>query len=348
METGIRISAFWLRSALEGLTGAGFDAREYWKRRKLDYPNDDLQVTYPYEEVVRMWRTAVQETGNPHIGLHAGEALPVRTSSMFSYILLSAPNLREGLALMTRFQELVMSVRITAFENRGDQFWWTAQLPLAPVPPPQQLEYIFAVVMRVCFFVGGEGFRPMAMNLRHAAQGDPKEYERILRCPVAFLTNENSVLFDRESLLKPNPFANPTTLKMLVDAAENLLAQRSPGNWAARVNAALQPILASGNCTLEGIARSMHVSTRTLQRSLAAENATFQGVLDQVRRERAMELMAQSEMPLARVAKETGFADARAFNRAFQRWTGQPPSTYREAKAAPRRHAAPRLRVVGN
>jgi AraC-like DNA-binding protein len=79
----------------------------------------------------------------------------------------------------------------------------------------------------------------------------------------------------------------------------------------------------------ETVARHLHLSTRSLHRHLRDEGASLQGLKDEVRRERAMELLCRTENPVKQVALAVGFADEKAFARAFKAWTGETPRDYR-------------------
>jgi AraC-like DNA-binding protein len=74
---------------------------------------------------------------------------------------------------------------------------------------------------------------------------------------------------------------------------------------------------------------ALHLTTRPLQRRLDEEGTSFSTLLAEVRRERAMELMARSHMSNSAIAVTLGFEDASAFSRAFKTWTGQSPRDYR-------------------
>mgnify|MGYP002660968445 CR=1 FL=1 len=50
---------------------------------------------------------------------------------------------------------------------------------------------------------------------------------------------------------------------------------------------------------------------------------------DRIRTARALELLRQQGLTISQVGTQVGFADAREFRRAFKRWTGQSPSSYR-------------------
>ena len=75
----------------------------------------------------------------------------------------------------------------------------------------------------------------------------------------------------------------------------------------------------------------MFVSERTLKRRLQEEEASFQQLVDQVRLERAQDLLRSTGMNLSQIADALGYADAANFTRAFKRWTGASPSHYRSA-----------------
>lgn len=80
---------------------------------------------------------------------------------------------------------------------------------------------------------------------------------------------------------------------------------------------------------LARVAATLFLSERTLKRRLQAEEASFQNLVDQVRLERAGDLLENTAMNLSQIADALGYADAANFTRAFKRWTGRSPSHYR-------------------
>jgi AraC-like DNA-binding protein len=84
----------------------------------------------------------------------------------------------------------------------------------------------------------------------------------------------------------------------------------------------------------ETVARLLHLSTRTLHRHLAQEGASLQALKDEVRRERAVELLCRTQRAVKQVALEVGFADEKSFARAFKAWTGRSPREYRRSTSA--------------
>lgn len=78
------------------------------------------------------------------------------------------------------------------------------------------------------------------------------------------------------------------------------------------------------------LADELHVSTRTLHRQLKEEGASLQTLKDEMRRNKAIELLNRTERPIKQVAQAAGFAGEKSFIRAFRAWTGYSPAEYRK------------------
>jgi len=89
----------------------------------------------------------------------------------------------------------------------------------------------------------------------------------------------------------------------------------------------------AGWASLAETAKALHMSTATLQRRLAQERTSFQALKDELRRDIAIERLNTSAVPLADLARELGFSESAAFQRAFKGWTGRSPGASRQAKA---------------
>ncbi len=85
------------------------------------------------------------------------------------------------------------------------------------------------------------------------------------------------------------------------------------------------------------VARVLCVSPSTLRRRLRAEGASYQRLLDQVRRYRCEKTLARRWLPGKCLAGELGFSQPNSFYRAFGRWTGM---TYTQYKRHQRRCSA--------
>jgi AraC-like DNA-binding protein len=332
------VGTAWARRLLDALSGAGFDAMAYCRRRRWDLARLEVaEARLPWVDIVALWQAAARGTGDPHLGLHAAAHLPDHAGSPFGYAAASSPTLLDGLNLMIRYQALHFDGNALSLEDRGDRLALCVSLPQSQLNTPHQIEYICVLLKRTCAAIVGPAFRLLGVHFRHAGPPTAAEHERIFGCPVRFQRPENTLLLAREIAARPSLFADRDVFESVRAIAERRLAElRSPA-WVLRVRMALAAVLA-GSCQIEDIARRLGISRRSLQRKLALEGSSFANVLDQLRRERALALIRRREMTVAAIASEVGFADPRAFVRAFQRWTGLSPSAYR---AGPGKHGDP-------
>ena len=88
------------------------------------------------------------------------------------------------------------------------------------------------------------------------------------------------------------------------------------------------------NANLTGAASAMHMTPRTLIRRLEADGTTFQAIKDALRRDIAIRHLQTGQHSVEAIAHEVGFSSAANFHKAFQRWTGNTPSSYRRGPSA--------------
>jgi AraC-like DNA-binding protein len=79
----------------------------------------------------------------------------------------------------------------------------------------------------------------------------------------------------------------------------------------------------------QDLAGLLNVSARTLHRQLKEEGASLQQLKDEVRLERARDLLLRTGQPLKQVAAAVGFRNEKSFARAFRQWTGAAPGAFR-------------------
>ncbi|VTQ54704.1 Urease operon transcriptional activator [Campylobacter jejuni] len=77
------------------------------------------------------------------------------------------------------------------------------------------------------------------------------------------------------------------------------------------------------------IARKMNMSRSTLYRHLAERNLTFKNLVDELRKNNAMNYIKETKLSLGEISDRLGYANLSAFNRAFKRWYNKTPSSLR-------------------
>lgn len=126
----------------------------------------------------------------------------------------------------------------------------------------------------------------------------------------------------------PRPRSGGAFLSLLGEVAKafDKAAPRPPSAFVRQVEAAIESLLPSGGARIDAVAASLALSRQTLYRRLKAEEATFERLVERVRRRLALRLIREQGVSVKEAAWRLGFAEPAAFSRAFKRWTGKSPS----------------------
>jgi AraC-like DNA-binding protein len=175
--------------------------------------------------------------------------------------------------------------------------------------------------------------KPSAVAFAHAAPADPRPLEAFFGAPVRWEAAETWLHLTGEQLAMPLPGADARLHALLAPLARAEL-ERCPAeaSVAERARQELNGRLSDGAPTAAVVARRLAMSERTLRRRLAQEGLGFRRLLEQKRVALARAYVANPAVPLSEVSFVLGFSEPSAFHRAFKRWTGQTPATFRRSR----------------
>jgi AraC-like DNA-binding protein len=178
--------------------------------------------------------------------------------------------------------------------------------------------------------VSTSAFRPLAIYFKHDKPSSAAVHENHFGCPVHFGADADALLISHETMQAPNRVGDPSILKFFDRHLDEELSRFDDNaSLERRVRTQISQSLSQGIPKVSDIACQFDMSSRTLQRRLSARGYSFQVLVDESRRELAERLLKETEYPLAEVAFLVGFSEQSAFNRAFKRWAGQTPRSYR-------------------
>jgi AraC-like DNA-binding protein len=147
----------------------------------------------------------------------------------------------------------------------------------------------------------------------------------IFQCPVTFSAARAEIRFDARYLSLPLRRDEKALRQMLQRALPLTVRQyRRDRLLVQQVRQALAAHPASTH-SAGGLAALLHISARTLHRQLKDEGASLQQLKDEVRCERAKDLLFRGGKPIKQIAAAVGFRNEKSFIRAFKGWTGATP-----------------------
>jgi len=152
-------------------------------------------------------------------------------------------------------------------------------------------------------------------------------YQNYFDCEVTFNSTTSSIFFRTVELDKRSKNPNTILHSLAKNAADKELTQR--GKSPTLTDSARELLITSidngAPLSLEDLAASLHLTSRTLSRKLTKEKTQYKTLLNEVRFERAKTLLKNTDTPIKQLASRLGFSNADAFSRAFKIHTGITP-----------------------
>lgn len=103
--------------------------------------------------------------------------------------------------------------------------------------------------------------------------------------------------------------------------------------------AVIQRKYSDQDLTVDSLSKKLFVSRRQLQRAFTEAGTSMQESLHAVRMERASNLLLDSSLPVAEIARNVGYRHSAQFAKAFRRYHGVPPSQWRRRAEGKQRYA---------
>lgn len=330
-RTAPSVLASWARTIVDALSAQNADIEAVLLGTGLslsDFQNPSSR--HPIPATTRLWRAASKQVGDPAFGLHASRYVHLTTFHALGYSVMASSTLRDALERLARYSVVLSDAAVLELESSEDGVRLSIILRDDSEPPADEaIDAVISLIVRVCRLVTQRRASLRAASLRRTAPPDTTPYEKLFRCPITFGAPLDVLLFDPAALDEPLPMANPELARHNDDAVRHYLSSVQVGTLVDRVRVTLAERLSAGEPTPEVVARALGLSVRSLQRRLGELGTSYAELLAETRRELACAHLREDRCSVTEVAFLVGFEDVSAFARAFKRWTGHSPSSYR-------------------
>lgn len=295
---------------------------------------EHTRVLVTTEELFALWHAIGEVSPDPEIGLKLGTENRTGRFHPSAIAALSTANFGAAVNHMARYKQLTCPEEMLQ-EKTQDEWRIRFRWLLAVDSEPQVLtEYCFAWMMTLARHGTGTRISPLRVELVQRRL-HIEDIERHFGCPVICDAESNAIVFRATDAHSAFETRNAELLDMLVPQFEKELQQCSDqDSFAALVRRTIQERLTGHRPAIEDVARSLHMSSRTLQRRLQDAGSNYQRVLDDARHQMARYYLGNSVLELNEAAYLLGYEDAKSFARAFRIWEGIPPGLWRETHRA--------------
>lgn len=322
IDPSLTISAAWTQILLRAFKALGLSGEQLCADAGLDYETAmDSDARVPRDLSGRLWMTAVKQTGDRLLGLHAGENVTFVANNLPVHLLMSSRTLEEGLTRGFQFQKLLAHGEVGSLHEVGPD---TMEIRFRRIGgelsvTPHEIEFMLTLFMRFCQEITHGQFQPKQVMFEHPFRGSLEEYHRVFGCDVLFSESRNALVMSAESLRRPLAHHSQSVYQQLEAVAESLMARLSSPGLIHEVSNRIRDRLATGSCDVDTIASMMALSSRTLQRRLSEEGTSFRALVEATRQSVALECFERG-LDVTETSRRTGFSNSRAFTRALRRW----------------------------
>lgn len=289
----------------------------------------DADLEIPFVRASRLLARCVAATGCEHLGSLLGERVSPEALGVAGFILQTAPDVGSALRGLLRHLDLHDRGGVATLITHDRSTYFGYAIQLSGVEATNQInDLAMTIICGIMRGLCGAEWNPSAVLMSRRAPQDFVPYRRFFRAPLHFNAERSALAFPTHELDQVVARADPVLHRLLEQEARALHADQRT-HLVGDVRKLLRRSLAVRNGGVTVIAEQLGMHERTLNRRLRAEGTTFRRELENTRYEVARQLLADTRVPLSKIAAALDYADSTAFIRAFKRWSGFPPAEWR-------------------
>lgn len=274
---------------------------------------------------------------SPDSALTLAKHIKLSSHSMVGYAMLSSPTVEYALRLAARFFNLILPSFDMTFRRNEESIclYFSPTIPMSSRCLHYHLETIAASVHWELYELLQGKILHYDLYLGYPKPSYAERYKELQGARCHFSWDELpgiKIVYPAEIANYPLMLSDPSTLQMAegkcLELVKQAIANRTLADWVSMM------LHETKDCalTLEDLAHTLNMSVRTLDRHLKNEHTNFRDIKNQVRHQRALKLLHETDMSVTQIAYELGYTDPANFTRAFSKVAGVSPSHYKTLK----------------
>ena len=328
------ISTTVTRGLPDTIASAGVDPAKLFDRFGLSAGAFSQKDSYiRCSDFARLLEDAAAETRDDAFGLHFGARGNPRDIGPLSYAVSNAPTIAAAFDVAGRYLHLhneAVQLSIHPARLLVSVCYVHANLGLDNLR--QLNEYSMAMAINMLRMMAGSRWSPREVQLSHPRPQDVSEHLASFGSPVLFDCPVNAIVVEREFYESAVPAADPRLFQIMRHYLDDVLRKMPrEDDRKCAVRKAIAEVMRGSSPSLRLVAQKLAISPRTLQRQLKQYDVSFKDLLNDTRRQFALEYLQDPNDSLTQIAFLLGYSEVSAFNRAFRKWSGKTPLHYRRS-----------------
>jgi len=287
-------------------------------------PNQEFQV-------IRNLKRHVQ---NEEIGLIVGERFSLSVLGILGATVPNASSVREAIKLFIQYIQLSYTYFEVSFieQAKSGSVILNDQHPLGDLRNFFiDRDIMFTLNVFKDLFPQLPILEGIQVEIGYSQPSNITGHQTQLNCPVIFREGDTRINIEKQVLDRILPQSNELTLRLLEQQCIEINNKLSgTQSMVEKVNAMLLDNISS-TISLESIALSLGISSRTVRRRLKEEGTQFKYLQNNVKSNEAKRLLFETTWSVERIADHLGYSESASFIHAFKNWTDKSPSQYRKS-----------------
>lgn len=298
---------------------------------------DDPDYTLVPGRELEFMERALTALDKPELGLLCGPRYHLSFYGMLGLAAMASSNLTEAFRVVFKYLPMTWSYMHWSLRTENT-------LAIICLEPQRDLggcyQYMVDRGLAASYTIACDalGSPPplVEVNVRQPEPAYAQLYRDTFNCPVNFDMPHDDFRLEEHYLQQPLQQAESESARIFSAQCERICANLvKAGSFSELIRQHLLQ-LPNQMASLESISERLRMTPRTIQRKLASENTSYLELVENVRRNLAMEYLKTTALTMEEVAVRLGYSDAPSFSHAFKRWTGVSPGSIREPGDAAR------------
>lgn|SRR5690606_37936308 len=303
---------------------AGFKTKDLFSAKDFSLDHNQLEI---------LWKTSVQHTCDPLLGLHFGSTMQIAALDTVGQIIQTSNTIKDALlqaaSLVHLLTDLYSMQLITNEETFSIVFKKNKKFKNYPNTFNQMGDFLMAFTLHELDGLLLKPFQPIKAEMPTYQEELKPKYSTVLNCLI--YKKENYTLeFDNEHLNTRIITANYALQKLLlghVANKENTYAKQ--GEFSSAIFNFLTANSYLYSISIEFVASHFNMSIRSLQRKLKEEGVSYNRIVEDVKKSLAIHYIENGDSSVKEIAHILGYAETSGFAKAFKKWTGKTPTAFR-------------------
>ena len=283
-----------------------------------------------------MWQYEEELTGDQCVGIHCGERKNNAALGLISPLILSCADILTAVEKTSSYMNIISDAQRIDSKISGGEFIinfnphndWIAKHPKGY---KQIMACTVAFAVKTIGTLAGAKISPQKAYFNYELTTEiQKEYERVLECPVGYDPFTCKLVYDKKYAYYPIQSRNTELMELIEQhIVESMNKYSLDISFKNKVKQLIIEGFKKGTPTINFVSKAMGLSTRNLQRKLKEEEASFQDLIKEIKKDMAESYLKNDSLTISEISYMLGYAEPAVFTRAYKKWTGFSPERAR-------------------